>query len=317
MNERRPFSFFQAARQGSNQFWLYVAGLVLVLAGNFLGSIPFSIIALAAARRGDVNAQDLASGKIDFEGMGLHPAVGLILIIIPFITWLAALWVVVRFIHRRPFLTLVNIWQRIDWRRVGFAALIWLALTLGMEALFYLVEPENYTFQFDAGQFVPVFFVAIFLLPLQTSAEEWMFRGYLLQGIGLGTGRAWAGILITGLIFGGMHAFNPEISEFGPVFLLSYVGVGILLGITTVMDEGTEIALGLHAINNIYGTVMVTFSSSVLQTPALFSIQEYKVNAYSLAWLVAASLYVWIMARKYQWRDWGKLWKPIQIEPEG
>ena len=47
--------------------------------------------------------------------------------------------------------------------------------------------------------------------------------------------------------------FNPEIEKIGDIALVFYIGTGFLFGITTLMDEGTELALGMHAVNNIFG----------------------------------------------------------------
>ena len=52
--------------------------------------------------------------------------------------------------------------------------------------------------------------------------------------------------------------------------MVFYIGTGFFYGITTLMDEGTELALGLHASNNILAAFLVTTDWMVFQTDALF-----------------------------------------------
>jgi hypothetical protein len=86
------------------------------------------------------------------------------------------------------------------------------------------------------------------------------------------------------------------------------------MGICTLMDEGTELALGLHAATNIYGATMVSFAGSALQTPAVFRLQELNAELMLGAAFVAAAIFIAAAAYKYQWRDWGKLLLPIALE---
>ena len=47
-----------------------------------------------------------------------------------------------------------------------------------------------------------MFFIAIIFVPLQTSLEEYVFRGYLMQGIGGIIKNKWIPLLTTSLLFG-------------------------------------------------------------------------------------------------------------------
>ncbi len=62
--------------------------------------------------------------------------------------------------------------------------------------------------------------LVILLLPIQTSAEEYLFRGYLMQGIGIISGNRWLPLILTSLAFGLMHYANPEIAKFGNFLLV-------------------------------------------------------------------------------------------------
>ena len=177
------------------------------------------------------------------------------------------------------------------------------------------MDPSNYVFQLNWSKFLPLLAIALFILPLQTSFEELMFRGYLLHGISLIAPYRWIPIIITSILFGLMHIFNPEIEKFGMGLMMSYyIGVGLLLAIVTVMDEGMEIALGIHAATNIYGATIVSFSGSALQTPTVYRIQELDAALMLAVGLALSVVFVVIVARKYGWSDWSKLYGPIEFD---
>ena len=108
------------------------------------------------------------------------------------------------------------------------------------------------------------------MLPFQTSAEELVFRGYLMQGLGVLAKNRWFPLIITSVAFGLLHGMNPEVAILGWGIMVFYIGTGLLYGISTLMDEGTELALGLHAANNVLAAIYVTTDWTVFQTDALY-----------------------------------------------
>ena len=84
------------------------------------------------------------------------------------------------------------------------------------------------------------------------------------------------------------------------------------------MDEGTELSLGLHAINNIVAAFFVTTNWTVFQTDALY----VDTSEPSVGWemffpvLVLYPLMLFIFSKKYGWKNWaekltGKIEKPF------
>lgn len=142
-------------------------------------------------------------------------------------------------------------------------------------------------------------------------------RGYLMQGIAVATQNRWAPLIITSLLFGGMHMMNPEVMEYGwGIMMVNYAGVGLLLGMVTLMDDGLELAIGIHAANNILSAVMVTFDDSALQTYAIFSLKELEIYSATIGSLVLNVIFFFICKWKYQWTDWSKLYANIQPPDE-
>jgi hypothetical protein len=182
---------------------------------------------------------------------------------------------------------------------------------IGGELITYALNPNNYIFQFEATQLVALLLISILVIPLQAAGEELFFRGYLMQGIGWGTKKAWIALIITSVGFGLMHLANPEMEKYGQAFIITYMIMGLFFGVISLMDDGLELAMGVHTINNIYNAVLVTFPNSALELPTAFRIVTYN------AWLgfgievLLFVFFIWICAKKYGWTDWNKITQQI------
>ena len=183
----------------------------------------------------------------------------------------------------------------------------------GLEVISYFIAPETYQFQLEWKTWLPLVAIALLIMPMQTSFEELLFRGYLLQGLGLGTNSRLVALVITSLLFGGMHYFNPEIQEFGLLLMMPYyIGMGLFLGILTLMDESLELALGIHAANNIFGAAFVTFAGSALQTDAVFRVTEVNTTFMIPVFFLMAGVFIYLCTRRFGWKDWSKVYGPIR-----
>ena len=128
-------------------------------------------------------------------------------------------------------------------------------------------------------------------------------------------------LFITSVCFGLLHGANPEVQKLGYISMVFYIGTGFFYGITTLMDEGTELSLGLHAINNIVAAFFVTTDWTVFQTDALY----VDTSEPSVGWemffpvLVLYPLLLFVFSKKYGWTNWkeklaGKIEKPVNLK---
>jgi hypothetical protein len=169
-------------------------------------------------------------------------------------------------------------------------------------------EPENLIWNFKPIPFFTLVVISLLFLPLQTSFEELLFRGYFMQGLGVLAKNRWFPLLVTSVVFGLLHGANPEVDKLGNQIMIFYIGTGLLFGITTLMDEGTEIALGMHAANNIIAALFVTTDWMAFQTAALY----IDTSEPSLGWdtylpvFVLYPLMLIIFSRKYGWKNWSE-----------
>ena len=148
--------------------------------------------------------------------------------------------------------------------------------------------------------------VGSILIPIQTSTEEYVFRGYLMQGFANLAMNRWFSLMMTSLIFGMMHIFNPEVAKMGYIIMIYYIGTGLFLGVITLMDDGIELALGFHAANNLIGALLVTSDWSVFQTHSIFKdMSEPSAGAdVILPVVIVYPILLFIFSKKYNWTNW-------------
>tara|TARA_B100000524_G_scaffold11768_1_gene6823 strand:+ start:17 stop:733 length:717 start_codon:yes stop_codon:yes gene_type:complete len=237
--------------------------------------------------------------------------------LLPFVGMLLAVFFSTKIIHKNTIRELTTSREKIDWSRVFFAFGLWGSISATMIFLDYnFFTPENYEWNLNLVPFLILCAIVILLLPIQTSAEEYLFRGYLMQGIGVISGNRWLPLILTSLAFGLMHYANPEIAKFGNVVYVFYIGSGLFAGIMTLMDEGMELALGWHAANNMVAALLVTADWTALQTHSMLkdisNPESMPLGEVLIPVLIFFPAILLIFARKYEWTDWqGKLFGKI------
>jgi hypothetical protein len=128
----------------------------------------------------------------------------------------------------------------------------------------------------------------------------------------------WMIIVVTSSLFAIAGLFYPEVKAFGlNLNLFSYLIFGIFLAICTILNEGLEIALGIHIINNIFLTVFFTKQSDAVQTPALFNIVESNVVIEITGFILISIIFFLIARRKFSWPGWGYLFSKIENPGKG
>ena len=230
----------------------------------------------------------------------------LVEMLMPFVVGLALLFGWVMLIHRQTLTSLTTSRRRIDWGRILFSFTLWSVLTIVITGISIFLSPEEYVLNFRWEPFLYLFVIVLFLIPLQTSFEEYLFRGYMMQGIGIMAKNRWVPLVVTSVLFGLMHMGNPEVEEMGMGIMVYYIGTGFFLGILTLMDEGLELALGFHAANNMITALLVTSEGTAFQVDAIYkSVVEPTLgfDVFVPVFIVFPILLV-IFSKKYKWTDW-------------
>src|SRR5688572_5933691 len=212
---------------------------------------------------------------------------------------LAGLALTVKVIHRRPLLSLITPEARVDWRRIGQSALAWCVIAAVVSVIEHVLYPGRYYLSFDPGQFFVFLVLVLVLTPIQTTVEELVFRGYAMQGLGLLTRRPVEVAIASSLLFTVPHLLNPEVHEHGVLIMAAnYFAIGMLLATITLRDGRLELAIGLHAVNNVFLALVANYEGSALTTESIFTARELD-PIYSLVTIVigAVAFHRWIFRR--------------------
>ncbi|MFC4587459.1 CPBP family intramembrane glutamic endopeptidase [Sphaerisporangium corydalis] len=233
------------ARTPEYRRWRTVVGTVVV-AVAFVGSayvvlLAAWIVALILGVRIIADGGERLFGDPVFEVAVLLLSIAVVLPAVYLTAWL---------VQRRPPGTLSSVLGRLRWRWlltcVGVALV---ALVLGQTAMVgtYAVTGEDLGGLFGWvgwGRFLSGAVVIVLLVPFQAAAEEYVFRGWLLQAFGAFFTTPWPGILLGAAAFTSLHAYT----DWGIIDVFSF---GALMGWLAVRTGGLEAPIALHTVNNL------------------------------------------------------------------
>ena len=292
---------FESVTSKRNRWYWYLLVLFLCfVAANTIGSIPLFIVIFVSFMKNGMDIYALSNMQPDFSGIDKNIVVFAMLF--AFAVMLLALAVFIKLFHGRTWQEVINGTKRVRWSRFFFGFLIYGILTLILFAISYFIEPENLELQFEPAKFFILLVIALIFIPIQSSTEEFAFRGYLAQGVASWTKSRWWALIIPSVLFGLMHSANPEISEYGFwVMMPQYMFMGFMLGMMSILDDGIELAMGVHAVNNLMSSVLVTFDGSALPTYALFNLKKINPGEDLLPTVILGVVLLAIFAVKYKW----------------
>ena len=294
--------FLEQAIKPENRFWKYLLGSVFIITASFIGQVPFT---LAIIYKSFINKTAVPTDNASALKM-FEPNLTLFLLMISFVFALAGIYFVIKYIHKQTLLSITTARKKVDWNRIIFSFLLWSVFSILTILTVYYQSPEEYVWNFKLIPFLILVLIGTILIPIQTSTEEYIFRGYLMQGFANLARNKWFPLVMTSLIFGLMHILNPEVEKMGYIIMVYYIGTGLFLGIITLMDDGMELALGFHAANNLIGALLVTSDWSAFQTHSVFKdLSEPSAGAdVILPVLVIYPVLLFIFAKKYNWSNW-------------
>ena len=278
-------NYLEGARLGKNEWWRYLISFPAILVTWFIvGSIPVILLMTSVSMDGDPATSFSGAG---FAGVPV--VLEFLITMSSFIPLLVATLLAIRIIHARPLKTLVTGEAQIRWPRILAGAGAWLLIVALLSVVESFLYPGRYVLTFQPVALLIFAFFALILIPIQTSAEELFFRGYLLQWIGLRLKNRWLLALINGALFFLPHAVNPEMAASSLLIGLGYFVMGFFFTLITLQDNGMELALGMHVSNNLFAALFANYTITALPSPSLFTVQILD-PVYSLISLVIGQI---------------------------
>jgi membrane protease YdiL (CAAX protease family) len=192
----------------------------------------------------------------------------------------------IRWLHRKRGLDVLGVWS---WRAYGRGFAIWTLVVVVTTLIDFAIAPSGFKFT-GASAVGPLAAMALVGLAIQTFAEEYVFRGYITQGLMLAIKRPWLAAAVSGLIFGAMHIPN------GVPQAISATLFGVILALIAIRTGGIAFGCGLHLANNLFAAVILVSGGDVFKgSPGLFAqdtpyLMWWDVGVSSLALALVAYL---------------------------
>jgi membrane protease YdiL (CAAX protease family) len=183
----------------------------------------------------------------------------MIYVLCTFLAMFLAIWLVVRIFRRKGLWSLIGPGPVL--RNFGIAVLIMLPI-ISISTGFGLISG-------DAHQNLPFpawllwMLPALLLLLIQVSAEELIFRGFLMQELAARFKARWIWLLLPSVIFGFLH-YDPM--RFGSNALLIVAITtffGIIAADVTVRTGNLGAAIGLHFMNNLQAMMLLSLDGTL------------------------------------------------------
>ena len=171
------------------------------------------------------------------------------------IIFLPSLFIATKIVKDRPFSSYSS--SRGGWNhRLYFKAMIIPAIIyIIFEAIVISINGAKGTNHFSV-----LFLIAcLILVPLQCIAEEYIFRGLIMQSLGSWFKIPILVLIVQAIIFAVTHGYN-SLGVFG-VFVS-----GLVLGFFAWKTKGLEVSAALHTVNNLVAAITVMFGLDMTST---------------------------------------------------
>lgn len=275
---------------------------IIMIVTNTVGSVPLLVAIMIKSGSNPAIFSQFAASHGNLSLIGIGSTTGFLLMLFPFFAGLAIFIILVKPIHGRTFLMTINGTGSFRWRRFFISGLVWFFLSFIYMFVYLRIDPANFTINNKTASLILLSLLSVLCIPFQATFEEILFRGYLMQGFAVLVRNRWFPLILTSVLFGLMHSFNPEVRQFGFLTMIpQYIVFGLTFGIITLVDDGTEASMGAHSANNIFLCIMLTNKSSALQTPALY--EQINIHPWTefIALLITGVVFIITLKMIFRW----------------
>lgn len=232
---------------------------------------------------------------IAFSG-NLEPWQSFFVSFIQFVPCLIAVIYAVKLFGRNP-LTVVTSESKFSFKNLRFGIFSWIAV-LGIGTLIsWAAEPSSLRFTFNISSFLPALAVLLVLLPIQVSAEELFFRGFIPQSLSRTRMSEGLIVVISALIFAAPHLLNPEASSQPIWSLIAYSAMGFGWLMAARWVGGLEIAIGAHFANNFFALVIVGYENSVVSPSSIWIGPEAQMQGSAIALWITVGIWLLVVRK--------------------
>ena len=186
-----------------------------------------------------------------------------------------------------------------QWRPAFFVQgfLIWTCVQVVLTLSDFAIAPGGFSFSLNSGTAL-LAATALVGIAVQTFTEEFVFRGYVTQGLVLAFKKPLPAAIVSGLLFGALHIPN------GTPQALNAAVFGIVCALIAIRTGGLALTFGLHLANNYFGAAIVVSGSDVFKgSPGLVTQTTPQLLWWDFSLGVVALLAIaWLVIRQSHFR---------------
>lgn len=173
-----------------------------------------------------------------------------------------------------------------DWKLYFKCFLISLVIYIVFTVISVSLDPNaKFNNQFTVWTFI-IFLIAI---PLQCIAEEFGFRGLIMQTLGGWTNIPVVAIVIQAIIFGLLHPYSS-------LGVISIVITGLAFGFLAWKSNGLETSSAIHSVNNLFSIMVAGFGLSHVSSTVNI------IDALSdIGLTIVCLVLIYFIGKKYGW----------------
>jgi len=245
--QREGLPYHLVLRGGWPGKWRPVVGLIALAVGMVL-LLPLLVIVPFAVYYASTG-QEVGTSVTRLVDLTQPTPAGLAYLNLALAGLIPLTWLLVRFLHGLRPRWVSSVFPRLRWGYLficlglSFVALI---ATVAVSALL----PQQAATSMSGGlnEFTPTLrsflLVVLFLTPLQAAAEEYAFRGYLLQAFGGLFRSPYLAVGASSLLFALAHGAQDP-----PIFFDRFA-FGLVAGTLVILTGGLEAGIAMHVLNN-------------------------------------------------------------------
>ncbi len=158
---------------------------------------------------------------------------------------------------------IIGAWR---WRYFAGGLLLWLAIQAILSGVDFVLVPSGFFLNRHVMPLLMLWMLGAILI--QTFTEEFIFRGFITQGIVLVLRKPWPAACASGVLFGAMHIPN------GWPQAINAAWFGIICALIAIRTGGIALSSGVHLANNYFGAVGVVSGNDVFKGSAGFLVQD-------------------------------------------
>ncbi|MBA8795462.1 hypothetical protein FHX74_003098 [Friedmanniella endophytica] len=280
----------QVLRTSGRDWRRSIGGLALALAFYaILPAVIIQLVVLVSFGVVDLVAEPPAYRTFFAQAIAFERPSGMLAQNLAIATLIPISMFLVGFVHRVRPRWLSSVRPRLRWGYLAPCLLVALLAIGGVTALTLFASGPT-VFRPQPG-FAGFLVVILLTSPVQALAEEYFFRGYLLQVFGSLVANPWFAIVASSVVFAIFHGIQS------PALFVDRLGFGLLAALLVRLTGGLEAGIAAHVVNNVLAFTLAGLTGSIAAVHAISTISWLNAAADVGSFALFAAL-AWLVGRR-------------------